>query len=818
MPADVRDRQRQSIQRRIRMGKRRLPQEAFEMTGLHRDGRSIPLEVSFGHFTQGRRHLFAGIMRDLTGRRRTERRLAVQYAATRSLAESATLREATRRILQAIGETLGCLVGAIWTVDRARQELRCVEQWHARSASVRAFEAMSRRIALAKGEGLPGRVWADGEPVWIPDVVDDPNFPRIATARREGLHAGFAFPIRLGGEVLGVVEFFSREIEQPDHELLQMTEAVGSQIGQFMERRRVEEAARELLAREQAARTAAEAAERRAAFLASSLDFETTLSTLAALAVPDLADWCSVDVLEVDGSIRRIAVAHVDPMKADLARKVRGYPSDPAGRHPRTRVLRTGRAELFPDITEDGLAAVAGSPEHFEVMRQLGYRSCMIVPLVARGRSFGALTFVTAESGRRYGQVDLSLAQELAARAALAVDNARLYREAQEALTQAERANRAKDEFLATVSHELRTPLSAVLLWTRLMARGSLDEGKKARALDLIERNAKLQAQLVEDLLDVSRIISGKLHLEVRPMDLAAVVEAALDAIRPAADAKAIRMDSSLAPGAEYVAGDPSRLQQVIWNLLSNAIKFTPKGGRVDVDLRRAESHVELTVRDTGEGISAEFLPHIFERFRQADSTSTRAHGGLGLGLGIVRHLVELHGGTVRAESPGRGGGSTFVVSLPLPAVRGPFARPEATAAPELSLDELPALDGVRVLVVDDQADARAALALILQQRQASVTAVGSVAEAVDVFAHELPDVLLSDIAMPGEDGFSLIRRVRGLPGGQNVPAAALTAFASRDDRMRVLLAGYQTYLVKPVEPAELVAVIANLAGRTGAR
>jgi len=368
------------------------------------------------------------------------------------------------------------------------------------------------------------------------------------------------------------------------------------------------------------------------------------------------------------------------------------------------------------------------------------------------------------------------------------------------------------------VSHELRTPLSAVLLWTRLMARGSLDEGKKARALDLIERNAKLQAQLVEDLLDVSRIISGKLHLEVRPMDLAAVVEAALDAIRPAADAKAIRMDSSLAPGAEYVAGDPSRLQQVIWNLLSNAIKFTPKGGRVDVDLRRAESHVELTVRDTGEGISAEFLPHIFERFRQGDSTSTRAHGGLGLGLGIVRHLVELHGGTVRAESPGRGGGSTFVVSLPLPAVRGPFARPEATAAPELSLDELPALDGVRVLVVDDQADARAALALILQQRQASVTAVGSVAEAVDVLAHELPDVLLSDIAMPGEDGFSLIHRVRGLPGGRNVPAAALTAFASRDDRMRVLLAGYQTYLMKPVEPAELVAVIANLAGRTGAR
>src|SRR5436305_1879685 len=423
----------------------------------------------------------------------------------------------------------------------------------------------------------------------------------------------------------------------------------------------------DLRAREQAARAAAEAAERRAAFLAegerllaSSLDFETTLSTLARLAVPELADWCSVDVLEADGSVRRITVAHADPAKAEIARQLEVYPPDPAGRHPRTRVLRTGRAELIPEITEAGLAGAAGNPEHFEVMRQLGYRSCMIVPLVARGRSLGAMTFVTAESGRRYGPADLALAQELAARAALAVDNARLYREAQEALAQAERANRAKDEFLATVSHELRTPLAAVLLWTRLMARGSLDDAKKARALELIERNAKLQAQLVEDLLDVSRIISGKLRVEVRPMDPA--------------------------------------------------------------------------------------------------------------------------------------------------------------AAAEVALDELPALDGVRVLVVDDEPDARTALALILQQRQATVTAVGSVAEAIDVFEHEPPDVLLSDIAMPGEDGLTLIRRVRGLPRGRGggVPAAALTAYASRDDRTRVLLAGYQTYLMKPVDPAELLAVIANLAGRTG--
>ena len=301
-------------------------------------------------------------------------------------------------------------------------------------------------------------------------------------------------------------------------------------------------------------------------------------------------------------------------------------------------------------------------------------------------------------------------------------------------------------------------------------------------------------------------------------MDLAAAVEAALDAIRPAADAKAIRIESSLDPAAAFVAGDPARLQQVVWNLLSNAIKFTPKGGRVDIRLQRAESHAELTVSDTGEGISADFLPYVFERFRQADSTTTRAHAGLGLGLGIVRHLVELHGGTVRAESAGLGHGATFIVCLPLPAVRGVYARPEPAAAAEVSLDELPALDGVRVLVVDDEPDARTALVLILQQRQASVTAVGSAAEAIDVFERDPPDVLLSDIAMPGDDGLSLIRRVRSLPRerGGSVRAAALTAYASRDDRMRVLLAGYQTYLVKPVEPAELLAVIANLAGRTG--
>ena len=379
-------------------------------------------------------------------------------------------------------------------------------------------------------------------------------------------------------------------------------------------------------------------------------------------------------------------------------------------------------------------------------------------------------------------------------------------------------ANRLKDQFMAMLSHELRSPLGAIRMWASLLRSGKLDAERTARAIEAIERSAITQGQLVEDLLDVSRITAGKLVLDARPIDLAAVAEAAVDAVRTDAEAKQVRLEQVFELGEGRIQGDPARLQQVVWNLLANAVKFSPRGGRVLLRLARADGQAIISVRDEGEGIAPEFLPHIFEPFRQADSTSTRAYGGLGLGLGIVRHLVELHGGTVRAESAGPGQGATFIVRLPMPAVRGAFPRPEAAAAAELSLDALPALDGVRVLVVDDEPDARAAVVVILQERQASVTAVGSVAEALDVLERDPPDVLLSDIAMPGEDGFTLIRRVRGLPRGRGrgVPAAALTARAAREDRMRVLLAGYQSYLVKPVEPAELVAVIANLAGRTG--
>ncbi|HEY8076424.1 MAG TPA: ATP-binding protein [Labilithrix sp.] len=385
------------------------------------------------------------------------------------------------------------------------------------------------------------------------------------------------------------------------------------------------------------------------------------------------------------------------------------------------------------------------------------------------------------------------------------------------ALAELDSAARMKDEFLATVSHELRTPLNAILGWVRMLRAGGLPEDKSARALETIERNAIAQTQLIEDLLDVSRIISGKLRLEIGAVDVAAVVENAIEAVRPSANAKHVHLERAIDPDAGPIQGDAERLQQVVWNLLTNAVKFTPPDGRVDVVVSRQAESVEIQVTDTGQGIPVEFVPHVFERFRQADGTSTRKHNGLGLGLAIVRHLVELHGGTVRAESAGPGTGASFSVILPIASERArAFERPpplRLVAGANLSPPS--DVEGIRVLVVDDEPDARELLAAVLTSRKAKVTTAGSASDALRKLEQDLPDVLVSDIGMPGEDGYSLIQRVRALPAerGGRTPAVALTAYARVEDRTRALVAGFNMHVPKPVEPAELLAVLASLAG-----
>jgi PAS domain S-box-containing protein len=375
-------------------------------------------------------------------------------------------------------------------------------------------------------------------------------------------------------------------------------------------------------------------------------------------------------------------------------------------------------------------------------------------------------------------------------------------------------ADQAKDRFLAVVSHELRTPLTAMLGWVRLLTTGMLDEATSARALPVIERNTKLLAQLIDDLLDVSGIVAGKLRLEVGPVDLVAVIESAIESVQALADAKSIGLKAVLDPSAGSLVGDPGRLQQVVWNLLSNAIKFTPSRGRIDLRLERAGTHARLRVRDTGRGISRELLPHIFDRFRQDDGT--RRHGGLGLGLAIVRHIVELHEGRVWAESDGEGRGATLVVELPLPVddVR-PASKPAAVYRRlESAASRLINLAGRRILVVDDEADARDLLAEILGQAGAEVIVVGSADEALGTLRRWRPDVLVSDIGMPGDDGYVLIRKVRALGSGEGgqVRALALTAYARSEDRALALEAGFHTHIAKPVDPLELTALIAGLA------
>jgi PAS domain S-box-containing protein len=381
------------------------------------------------------------------------------------------------------------------------------------------------------------------------------------------------------------------------------------------------------------------------------------------------------------------------------------------------------------------------------------------------------------------------------------------------ARSEAERAARMRDEFVATVSHELRTPLNAILGWSSMLRKGRRDPAMLDKALDVIERNAHAQAQIVEDLLDVSRILSGKLRVDVQRLHLAPVVENAVAAVLPAAEAKGVRVDGELCADAGTVQGDPSRLEQVVINLLTNAVKFTPKGGRVTVVLRRAGDRAEIAVRDTGQGICPDLLPHIFDRYRQGDSSITRKHAGLGLGLALVKHLVEQHGGEVRADSEGEGLGATFLVSLPTDAAQ------RAGAERASPLDACASLDGVRVLVVDDEEDARDLVRRILEDCGADVVAVGSASEAIEELPRAKYDVLLSDIGMPELDGYHLMRNVRALPPehGGKTPAVALTAFSRPEDRLRALRVGYQMHLTKPVDQAELIVVVANLAGRLAA-
>ncbi|HEY9747398.1 MAG TPA: ATP-binding protein [Allocoleopsis sp.] len=615
------------------------------------------------------------------------------------------------------------------------------------------------------------------------------------------------------------------------------------------------EAERWQLIQEQHARAEAEAAEQRAALLAKvsaqlavSFEYETTLQPVAELIVPALGDYCIIYTCEEESdSIRRVAASHLDRTQTEkLLAMNREYPLHLTDLGPVAEVIRMGRATYQPQVCQELLQQLPLSTAHISALAELAPQSYLIQPLIARDRILGAMLLATTQLSRQYSNDERALIEEVAHRVSIAIDNARLYQKAQQARAaseaarrNAEAANRMKDEFLATLSHELRTPLNAILGWSRLLTSRQMNAETTTRALETIERNARLQAQLIEDILDVSRIIRGKLRLNLCPTNLTTVVQAAIDAVRPAAEAKSLQLTCHCASVLDRVLIDPDRIQQVVWNLLSNAVKFTPPGGQVtvqtlqvqkpqlpsqtqtealqatshpDTSTAPAGSYVEIQVTDTGIGIAPEFLPHVFERFRQADSTTTRSQGGLGLGLAIVRHLVELHGGTVQATSPGEDQGATFKLRLPL-VTRPATARHSGSQDGAIATKIEPALEGMQILLVDDEVDIRDLFTVILEAQGAKVTAVAAVDEALSALQHCQPDVLVSDIAMPERDGYEFIQQVRSSSHLDNIPAIALTAYAREEDQQRSLAAGFQMHLSKPVEPTTLTSAIARLVG-----
>ena len=478
-------------------------------------------------------------------------------------------------------------------------------------------------------------------------------------------------------------------------------------------------------------------------------------------------------------------------------------------RGPNSRAVRTGQVVITNDYmraTSANLSVIVGEDNG------LRPESSLAVPMAVMGRIIGTIE-VQSYQRQAYQQQHVTAMSMAANLTAVAIENVRLLKLERTAREAAEESNRLKDEFLATVSHELRTPLTAILGWARLLEDGSLDDTMTQQAVDTIWRNAKAQAQIVDDILDVSRIITGNLYIDLHPIEVAPVVQNAINVVRPTADAKGIRIETQIENIPAMISGDANRLQQVIWNLLSNAVKFTNNGGRVTVKVTQANAAVEIGVTDTGQGISREFMPYVFDRFSQADSTTTRHHGGLGLGLAIARHLVEIHGGTIRAASRGEGQGATFTITLPL--IDSNVTSIEPVTDKSLAYASQ-MLSGVNVLLVDDDSDTLKLMTTALTRRQANVTAVSSAGEAIQAIRQQRPDVLVSDIAMPDEDGYGLIEKVRSLETAEtlSIPAVAITAYAKEEDRERALSSGFQIYLAKPIELRELVSVVARAARR----
>lgn len=800
MPDYLRQVHSAGLQRYLTTGERHISWEAVDLPGLHKNGHEIPIEVSFGEFTENGQRFFTGIARDISERRRLERRLSAQFQVGRILAESESLAASAPALLQAISESLGWDVGQIWEVDREAGTLRWLGVWHDPSLQVAEFEDASRNRTFTRNVGLPGRIWATGASDWISDIEADTNFPRAPFAAKAGLRSAFGFPITLGAEVSGVMEFFSRDSQPPDQVLLDMMSGIGNQIGQFVERKRAEEERVRIFDREQRARHEVEAAIDRMARVQSVTDIALSHLSLDRL-LAELLDRVH-DAMDVD----TVVILLLEEDNDLVAWATKGLELDVRIRVP----LGSGFAgriaeQKSPMVVDD----IETTELHTPFLKERGVKSLLGVPLLLGGRVLGVI-HVGRMVRRPFTDDDTRLLQLVAFRVALAIDNARLYEEERKARHEAEAASRSKDEFLTTISHELRTPLTPVIGWIHMIRNGILPAKEADHGLLVIEKNSHALKRLINDLLDMSAILTGKMRMEELPVSLGAIISEAVETVRPLAREREIEMDVAFRGWQdETVNGDRARLLQVFWNLLSNAIKFSSPGGHVRVNCESNGRDVIVQVEDSGQGIAPDFLPFVFERFRQADGSKTRIHGGLGLGLSLVKSFVEAHHGHVEAESAGLGQGSRFTVRLPR-------NRPGAVPATgEIAASDARAKSAsARLVIVEDDEDTLEMLKATLGARGFDVITCESAAEMLETAPRMQVDLLISDIGMPEMDGFEMIKQLRTIPGFQKIPAIALSGYASKDDSDRALMSGFNAHVSKPIDPAELISLVERLLPR----
>ena len=802
MPDYLRHLHRQGLQNYIDTGRKHIAWDAVELPGLHKSGKEIALELSFGEFNKDGARFFTGIARDISRRKRDERRLALQHSVAEILAGAANIDEAAPQLLQDIAVNLDWQIADFWLVHKSENVLQLISNWREPSLKqIEEFEATSRTARFPPGESFPGKIWRDRQPIWVSDFGKD-NFPRSPLAALANLHSAYGFPVVLGDQVYGVIELFSVETRDPDPLMLDTLVAIGSQISQFIDRKGNEARLVNALAHAEQARLEAENLTKRLNSLQRLTDVALTRYSVGEVIAESLnrvrevlnVDTVAILLLEKKGDELVAWAAQGLEEEVELGVRI------PVGKGFAGRVV----AENKPRVVRDVDHADVYNP----LIKKKGIKSLLGVPLIIEGRPIGVLHVGKLQT-TDFTQENIRLLELAADRIALAIENARLHEQQTAALGEAEAASKAKDEFLTILSHELRTPLTPIIGWIHMMQNGILKEADIANVLTVMNRNAYSLKRLINDLLDMSAILSGKMRIEETDVSVAGVLEESVDTMSPYASDSRVQLDLEVHddPDAQaIVTGDRNRLNQAFCNLLHNAIKFSGPGRKVHVTLDSKDDRVIVRIQDQGEGIPDEFLPFVFDRFRQADASRTRAYGGLGLGLALVKSFVEAHGGTIEAGSEGQQCGSTFEVTLPRKVTEVNDRHDRPALSPE---DD--SIHQARILIVEDQPDTLEMLTAVFERRGYQVIGCNSARRALELLAHEDFDVLVSDVGLPTMDGLQLIRSLRDNKDLKRTPAIALTGYASQKDSEAALDAGFDLHLSKPVDPKELTEAVERL-------